>query len=143
MVMTQPDTPPDPQLVARLTARFAETFETLHAGNDVFVPDVLVDLNVPVWRYQLQGRSAINAALEADSKGPVRIDVLRTVPTLTGFAAEHEEHQTVDGQELMARRLWLCEIRDGRIAEAVGYCSGEWDDALRARHAVEAPMIRW
>ena len=43
---------------------------------------------------------------------------------------------------LSARRLWLCEVRDGRITEVVGYCSGEWDEALRARHAIEAPMVR-
>ena len=36
----------------------------------------------------------------------------------------------------------LCEVRGGRITEVVGYCSGEWGEELRARHAVEAPMIR-
>ena len=34
------------------------------------------------------------------------------------------------------------QMRDGLIVEAVGYCNGGWDDALRARHAVEAPMLR-
>ena len=28
----------------------------------------------------------------------------------------------------VARRLWLCEVRDGLIVEAVGYCNGGWDD---------------
>ena len=56
---------------------------------------------------------------------------------------EHEEHQAVRGQDLTARRLWLCEVKNGAIVEAVGYCSGEWDEALRARHAAEAPMLRW
>ena len=42
----------------------------------------------------------------------------------------------------MARRLVLCEVRDGRIAEVLVYCNGSWDAALRARHAVEAPMLR-
>jgi hypothetical protein len=41
-----------------------------------------------------------------------------------------------------ARRLRLCTVPDGSIAEAVGYRSGEWDDELRARHALEAPMVR-
>jgi len=44
--------------------------------------------------------------------------------------------------DLTARRLWLCTVRDGRITEAIGYCSGEWDAELRARHALEAPMVR-
>ncbi|MFQ6026330.1 MAG: hypothetical protein ACE5Q6_02320 [Dehalococcoidia bacterium] len=72
----------------------------------------------------------------------MRIDILRTVPTASGFVTEHEEHQDVDGHELTARRLWLCEVREGRITEVVGYCSGEWNEELRERHAVEAPMIR-
>lgn len=68
--------------------------------------------------------------------------MLRTVPTVSGFVHEHEERREVDGEVCSARRLWLCEVRDGRIAEVVGYCSGEWDEALRARHAIEAPMLR-
>ena len=60
------------------------------------------------------------------------------MPTATGFVMEHEE--TV--RDEVARRLWLCEVRDGRITEVLGYCNGGWDAALRARHAVEAPMVR-
>ena len=62
--------------------------------------------------------------------------------TERGFVAEHEEHQEIDGEDRTARRLWLCETADGRIVEAVGFCTGEWDEELRARHAVEAPMLR-
>jgi len=129
--------------VARLSQRFAEVFQTFHAEEDLFTPDVLFDLNMPVWRFQLQGPREFGAQLAAIARGEVRIEVLRTVPTRRGFVTEHVEHQDVDGEELSARRLWLCELRDGRIAEAVGYCSGEWDAALRARHAREAPMLRW
>ena len=54
---------------------------------------------------------------------------------------EHEETQRGTKVEV-ARRLWLCEVRDGRITEVVGYCNGGWDEELRARHAAEAPMLR-
>jgi hypothetical protein len=54
---------------------------------------------------------------------------------------EHEETQRGERTEV-ARRLWLCEVRDGRIAEVTCYCNGGWDDKLRARHAAEAPMLR-
>jgi hypothetical protein len=97
---------------------------------------------MPVWRFQLQGPGAFATQLEAINEGEVRIDVLRTVPTVSGFVTEHEEHQAVNGQDLTARRLWLCEVRDGRIVEAVCYCSGEWDEKLRARHAAEVAMVR-
>lgn len=135
-------TPIDLATVERLSKRFADVFQTLDAGEDVFSPDVFFDLNMPVWRFQLQGPKAFESQLKNIVEGDVRINVLRTVPTTSGFVTEHEEHQDVGGQDLTARRLWLCEVRGGRIADVVGYCSGEWDEELRARHAAEAPMIR-
>ncbi|MGH9033841.1 MAG: hypothetical protein ACRDY4_08330 [Acidimicrobiia bacterium] len=142
--MTTPrvDAPIDKATADRLSRRFHDVFQTFAASEDAFAPDAFFDLNMPVWRFQLQGAAAFAAQLERINQGPSRIDVLRTVPTMSGFVTEHEEHQDVDGEHLSARRLWLCEVRDGRIVEAVGYCSGEWDEELRARHAVEAPMIR-
>jgi hypothetical protein len=97
---------------------------------------------MPVWRFQLQGREALGAQIARINQGPSRVEVLRTVPTGSGFVAEHVEHQDVDGEDLSARRLVLCEVHEARITEVTVYCSGEWDEALRARHAAEAPMIR-
>jgi hypothetical protein len=125
-----------------LSRRFASVFEDPSSAEEVLAVDVFVDLNMPVWRMQLQGAGAFAAQLQVINEGDVHINVLRTVPTASGFVSEHEEHQDVDGQDLTARRLWLCEVNNGSIVEAIGYCSGEWDEALRARHAAEAPMIR-
>lgn len=132
----------DVATVERLAERFAEVFRTVDAGEDVFTPDVLFDLNVPVWRFQLRGPQAFESQLKHIVEGDVRINVLRTVPTISGFVTEHEERQDVGGQVMTARRLWLCEVQDGRIADVVGYCSGAWDQELQIRHAAEAPMIR-
>jgi hypothetical protein len=142
MATSQMLTRADHSTVDRLSKQFAEMFSTPHSAADVFAADAFFDLNMPVWRFQIQGAGVFAAQLETIHEGAVRIDVLRTVPTASGFVTEHEEHQDVRGQDLTARRLWLCEVRDGLIAEAVGYCSGEWDEELRARHAAEAPMIR-
>jgi ketosteroid isomerase-like protein len=142
MAIPQTAAPIDPATVERLSRGFHDTFRNLDAGDDVFSPDVFFDLNMPVWRFQMQGPEAWAAQLRKLAQGEVRVDVQRTIATETGFVTEHVERQAVAGEELSARRLWLCEVRDGRIAEVVGYCSGEWDEALRARHAVEAPMIR-
>jgi hypothetical protein len=142
--MTTHDLAPilDPDTAERLSARFHATFETLDAGDDLFTADALFDLNMPVWRFQIQGPEAMGAQLRAISQGPSRVEVSRTVPTATGFVTEHVEHQDLGHEVVSARRLWLCTVRDGRISEVVGYCTGEWDDALKARHAAEAPMIR-
>jgi ketosteroid isomerase-like protein len=132
----------DTGTIERLSRGFHNVFETFEASADVFAPDAFFDLNMPVWRFQLQGADAFGAQIGAINQGPTRIDIVRTVPTASGFVTEHVEHQAVDGQDLSARRMWLCEVRDDRIVQVVGYCSGEWDDALRARHAVEAPLLR-
>ena len=127
--------------IALLSRQFAETFTTLTASREVFADGAFFDLNMPVWRFQLIGPDAFSDQLRQINQGPISIDILRTVSTDSGFATEHEEHQDVDGEDLTARRLWLCEVRDGRISAAIGYCSGEWNAALRARHAIEAPMV--
>jgi ketosteroid isomerase-like protein len=126
--------------IERLATAFNRAFENLDAPDDVFTPDAFFDLYPPFWRFQIEGRDAIGAQLRAIASPPVTARVLRVVPTATGFVLEHEETQ--HGADEVARRLWLCEVRDGRIAEVVGYCNGGWDAALRARHAAEAPMLR-
>jgi hypothetical protein len=126
----------------RLSARFHDAFRTFEAGDDAFAPDAFFDLNMPEWRFQVQGRDAFAAQLARINEGPSRMEVLRTVPTTSGFVTEHVEHQDVDGEDHSARRLILCEVVRGRIAEVTVYCTGEWNDELRARHAAEAPMIR-
>jgi hypothetical protein len=132
----------DPATAERLSARFHDVFTTFEAGEDTFTPDVFCDLNMPEWRFQLQGRDAFAAQLARINEGPVRMEILRTVPTTSGFVTEHIEHQDVGGEDHSARRLVLCEVVRGRIAEVTVYCTGEWNDELRARHAAEAPMIR-
>ena len=130
----------DVESVERLAAAFNRGFETLDAADDVFTSDVFFDLYPPFWRFQVQGREAIGEQLRAIAAPPVTARVLRVVPTATGFVLEHEETQ--HGADEVARRLWLCEVRDHRICDVVGYCNGGWDAALRARHAAEAPMLR-
>ena len=132
---------PDVTTVERLSTAFNRCFETFDAGEDVFAADAFFDLYPPFWRFQLQGPDAFAAQLRAIADGESSARVLRVVPTTTGFVLEHEEVHGGATVEV-ARRLWLCEVRDGRITEAVGYCNGGWDEELRARHAVEAPLLR-
>jgi len=134
-------TPLAPATVERLSIAVNRCFETLDAEEDVFTEDVFADLLPPFWRFQLQGRAAFEAQLRAICEGEPSSRILRVVPTATGFVLEHEETQRGERTEV-ARRLWLCEVRDGRIAELTCYCNGGWDDELRARHAAEAPMLR-
>lgn len=132
----------DPAVAFRLSERFAAVFPTLQAGTDLFTEDVLFDLNMPIWRFQIQGSAGFAEQLRKINRGPVQIDVVRTVPARSGFVTEHVEHQDLDSEEVSARKIWYCEVEQERICLAICYCTGEWDEALRARHAVEAPMVR-
>jgi hypothetical protein len=125
----------------RLGAEFNRCFEALDAPDDLFAPDAFFDLLPPLWRFQLQGRDAFVAQLRAIAEGEVSVRLLRVVPTASGFVLEHEETSGGARTET-ARRLWLCEVHDGRITDVTGYCNGGWDDELRARHAAEAPLLR-
>ena len=137
----QIETAPDRETVERLSTALNRCFETLDAGDGVFADDVFCDLLPPFWRFQLQGRDAFVAQLQAVNHGPVTSRILRVVPTATGFVIEYEESE--HGEKLeVARHLALCEVRDGLITEVLSYCNGGWDDELRARHAAEAPMLR-
>jgi hypothetical protein len=142
MTTTHNTTSIDQETAERLSTRLHDVFTTFEAGDDAFIPDVFCDLNMPQWRFQLQGRDAFAAQIERINEGPSRMEVLRTVPTTSGFVTEHVEHENIDGEDHSARRLVLCEVVRGRISEVTVYCTGEWDDELRARHAAEAPMIR-
>ena len=128
--------------VDRLSEQFNKCFETFEVEGGLFSEDAFFDLLPPLWRFQLQGPQAFVHQLRAIAEGPSTVQILRTVPTESGFVIEHEEHQDVGGKEIIARRMWLCEVRNGRIVAATGYCNGGWDDELRARHAAEAPMLR-
>ena len=127
----------------RLSAGFHRCFSHFDAGDDVFADEVFYDLLPPMWRFQLQGPGSTFAdQLRSIAGGPTEVDVVRTVPTATGFVTEHVETQHTPDGVLTARRLHLCEVRDGRITAVTTYCNGGWDDELRARHATDAPMIR-
>jgi len=142
MAITEVDTVLDQETADRLSAAYHRCYEAYEADADVFAPDAFFDMLPPFWRFQVRGPDAFVAQLASIAQGEAEIEILRTVPTVSGFVTEHREtHHTPDGV-VVARRLHLCEVRDGRITEVSVFCNGAWDEQLRARHAAEAPMLR-
>ena len=139
--MTTQHADTDQRTVDELSERLADVFRTGNAG-DVFTDDVFLDGNPPYWRFQLRGIDTFTAWLEGYAGGGHEVEVVRTIPTVSGFVSEQTSVGRRDGNVITGRDLYLCEVRDGRIAEMTVYCSGEWDEELRARHAAESPMIR-
>jgi ketosteroid isomerase-like protein len=124
-----------------LSERLADLFRTAEVG-DVLTEDVFLDGHPPLWRFQLQGRDTFAAWLQGYSPDGAETTVVRTIPTATGFVTELTGRHQEDGEELTDRKIVLCEVRDGRIAELTVYCSGDWDATLRARHAAETQLLR-
>jgi hypothetical protein len=131
----------DDAIAQELSERLADVFRTADVG-DVLSEDVFLDGHPPLWRFQLQGRDVFAAWLQNYSPDGADITVVRTIPTATGFVTEfvgcHDEH----GDEITDRKILLAEVRGRRVAELTVYCSGDWDAALRARHARETELLR-
>lgn len=133
----------DQSTAEQLSSEFNGCFSDFEARSDLFAPDAFFDLLPPLWRFQFQGPGEVfTGQLRSIAEGPVEVEVVRTVPTSTGFITEHVETQHTPGGDMVARRIHVCEVDNGQISAVTTYCNGGWDDELRARHAAEAPMIR-
>ena len=131
----------DDATAQELSERLADVFRTADVG-DVLTDDVFLDGHPPLWRFQLQGRDNFASWLGNYSPDGMETSVVRTIPTATGFVTELVGRHEENGEDMTDRKIVLCDVRDGRIAELTVYCSGDWDADLRARHAAEAPILR-
>jgi len=125
----------------QLAEELAEVFRTGRL-DDLFTDDVFLDGHPPYWRFQLDGRDAFGTWLDGYVTAGTETSVARVVPTATGFVTELTGRHTEDGRDMTDRKIVLCEVRRGRIAALTVYCSGDWDDELRARHARETTLVR-
>ena len=99
----------DRETVERLSAGFHRCFSDFEADEDLFASDTLFDMWPPLWRFQVQGPGdAFTAQLASIAEGPSEIEVIRTVPTATGFVTEHVETQHAPDGDVVARRLCTC-----------------------------------
>ena len=103
---------------------------------------VVVDVNIPTWRFQLQGRDALRRLLESEEFLPGRsVATWRSATTDDGLLLELETHAPIHGEERLWRELVWFRGAPGAITEVTVFCSGIWDAATIARQAAEAPMV--
>jgi hypothetical protein len=131
----------DQTTAERLSERLADVFRTADVG-DLFTDDLFLDGHPPLWRFQLQGIDAFASWLAGYAPKGVDTSVVRTVPAASGFVTELTGRHEEDGELMTDRKIVLCAVRDGRIAELTVYCSGDWDADLRARHDAETTLLR-
>jgi hypothetical protein len=116
---------------------FVRTLETNEPG-DIFAEDVFCDINVPLWRFQLQGSAAIGEWLPNAQPDGSRVTSWDVEPTASGVVIEAEQRSG----DHISRNLHRLEVRDGKITAWTMYCTGDWDAETQERHKREAPMIR-
>jgi predicted SnoaL-like aldol condensation-catalyzing enzyme len=120
----------------------AADFEGLGAR---YAPGVLLDVNVPKWRMQLQGRAAASEFLgEEVGKLPnVRTTWLRSTTTADTIVVEYELRWDGPDGELLSRAASVLRLDGDTIIEHTDYCCGEYTVEDLAKIDAEAPIIRW
>lgn len=127
----------DALLAAYRTQRFAPLREHYH-------DEVLVDVNVPSWRFQLTGLAALEVVIDRDEFGlpDLRLRSFRALPTADGCAAEVDVRARRGAEAVQWRALHVLRVRAGKVVEHVTYCSGHWAAATIAAHDADAAMVR-
>ena len=129
--------------VGAIVGRFVKMTEAGEFDAELFAPDVFCDLNVPEWRYQIQGSMPLSFALFEAYDGGCTVRSHRWSPTATGFVLEWEVDYAEGGRSQYTRQVFFGDVgEDGRIRELRLWCTGVWDAATVERQRREAPMLR-
>ena len=112
---------------------------------DCYAPDVLLDMNLPTWRFQLQGRDAARQYLVEQTQGlaNLRTTAQRVMRISDGVIVEEEMRFDGDDGEYLWRAIDIFHTVDDQIVEHAQYCTGCWTPEQIDRQAAEAPMVRW
>lgn len=130
-------------LVARSVAeRFVTFLEEGDAPPDLFADDVFCDFTMPHWRLQAEGIDAVAELRKRGHPSPGDVIRWRCDTTPTGFVIEFEECWMQDSQRWYSREMARADLAAGLIVHLSVYCTGDWDEALQARHAQEVVLLR-
>jgi hypothetical protein len=130
------------QTARELADKFITFLETGDSSEGLWTADVFCDFTMPLWRLQAQGIEEATALRKHGHPAPGRVPRSRFDPTPTGFVLEVEEEWEQDGEHWYCRELFRADISDGAISQLSVYCTGDWDSALRARHATTVHLLR-
>lgn len=128
--------------VQRVVDRLVRYLETGSAPEGLFAPDVFADLTVPMWRVQAADAEGLLALRAGYHPFPGEVRVERLEVTGHGFVLEFEERWRDGGQDWYSREMLRADLRDDLITELSVYCTGDWDEERRRRHARAVALIR-
>ena len=125
-----------------LAALYIKFLETGVAPEGLFTADVFCDFTMPQWRLQFQGVEDLVRGRRIGHPGPGRVPRSRFDATTTGFVLEVEEEWDQDGESWYCRELFRADVAEGAICQISVYCTGDWDQALVARHHETVELLR-
>jgi hypothetical protein len=126
----------------RLAEGFVRFYGSLEGPEGVVAPQALFDINVPTWRFQVEGPEAFVEWLKGYTSSGYQLSLRHVVPTSEGFVAEIEGTYEPHGHELYFRNLIACRVTGGLIDEVIYYCTGDWDPETRSHHTHEVKLVR-
>ena len=132
----------DAAAVHEVAERFVAFLETGVPPAGLFADDVFCDFTMPLWRLQARGFEDVVALRRQGHPSPGRVSRWRADATATGFVIEFEERWEQGGQGWYCREMARAELVGGTIGELSIYCTGDWDEALQARHGDEVALLR-
>jgi len=109
-----------------------------------YAEDVIADLCVPAWRFQVRGRDPLLELLAREEFGlpDQRLVSLRTLPLRSGVVVETAVRFSHGNETGAWRDLHVLRTRDGFVVEHLAYCTGRWDATAIAAQETTAPMVR-
>lgn len=128
--------------LAQLARQLVTWFESGARPAGMLHATAFADLTLPCWRLQADGAEAVFEVRRHSHPFPGQVRVEALDRTDRGFLIEFEERWQAEGQQWYSRELVHCVVQDGQIAELRVYCTGDWDEAARRRHAEQVQLVR-
>jgi hypothetical protein len=134
---------PVADLRTELAGKLARYLETNEEIPELFAANVVLEMNVPLWRFQLAGPAAMTDMLRGDAPYGRRFEELSWSAIPGGFLQQWA-WRTIGGEGYAghySRGVSIIDLSGSRIGRITVYCSGDWDPATEERQRREAPMV--
>ena len=125
---------------AELVTRLTTYLETNRLPDGLFAENMVLDMNVPLSRFQLSGADAMTEMLTSDAPQGRRFEEHSWVPTPDGFLLNWA-WRTTSGESHYSRGVTIVELTGSRISRITVHCSGDWDADTEARQARETATV--
>jgi hypothetical protein len=103
---------------------FLAMHESIRTAAGIYAEDAVLDMNVPRWRFQIHGPSAITDGWAEAFPSGFALGDSRWEPTSSGAVVEYDGYDVARGHYY--RHLVLLELDAGRISRTTVYCTGGW-----------------